>query len=66
VALEEELHSNGRLRKHDRMKDEARRGEEIEEELRQAHIAEGAAAIALLGADITTLAGLMTLLAYVQ
>ena len=65
-ALEEELHRNGRLRKSDRMKDEARRGEQIEEELRQAHIAEGAAAIALLGADVTTLAGLMTLLAYVQ
>ena len=66
VALENELQRNGRLRKSDRTKDETRRGEEIEEELQRAYREEGAAAIALLGADITTLAGLMMLLAYVQ
>jgi hypothetical protein len=66
MALEEELHRNGRLRRPDRTKDETRRADEIEEELQCAHRAEGAAAIALLGADVTTLAGLMTLLAYVQ
>jgi hypothetical protein len=66
VALEDELHRNGRLRKPDRTKDETRRADEIDDEVQRASIAEGAAAIALLGADVTTLAGLMTLLAYVQ
>ncbi len=66
AALEEELYRNGRLRKPDRTIDETQREDEIEEELRQAHIAQCVVAIALLGADITTLAGLITLLAYVQ
>jgi hypothetical protein len=53
-ALEEELHRNARLRKPDRTKDETRRADEIDDEVQRAYIAEAAAAIALLGADVTT------------
>src|SRR5215211_4362546 len=63
-VFERELQANGRLRPHDRLEDEQRRGEEIEAAIAQAYDAEDHAACALVSESPTTMAGVLALLTY--
>ncbi|MCK1639591.1 hypothetical protein IVA95_18710 [Bradyrhizobium sp. 157] len=62
--FENELADNERLQRDRRLKDETRRGQEIEAALKQAWHVEQCAAYDLLNVDPTTMAGVVALLAY--
>lgn len=65
-AFEDELADNGRLQYERRTDDETRRGREVDAAREHAYNVEGAAAIALLGVEVTTLPGLLALLQHVR
>lgn len=65
-AFEEVLADNGRLQYERRTADETRRTRELEAARDSAFNRQQAAAIALLGVEVTTLAGLLALLQHVQ
>jgi hypothetical protein len=65
-VFEDGLYANNRLQDHLRLEDERRQGEKIDAAIKQAHDAEVAAACTLLNIDPTTLAGVVTLLAYAR
>jgi hypothetical protein len=64
--FETELHANERLQYERRTEDESRRGDDLEAAPDRAYNIENAAAVALLGAEVTTTAGMLALLQHVQ